>query len=74
MMKVQYWNWFENTDDLTKSPVFDGSEASLGGDGQYFEHNGAVVGAPGRQMLLPSGAGGGCIMTGPFSEYVTRCL
>ncbi|KAK0387760.1 hypothetical protein NLU13_4005 [Sarocladium strictum] len=63
-----YWNWFENADDLTKSPVFDDSDASLGGDGEYWEHNGTLVGVPGRQMLLPSGAGGGCIQSGPFKD------
>ncbi|KAL2210125.1 Di-copper centre-containing protein [Sarocladium strictum] len=63
-----YWNWVENADDLTKSPVFDGSETSLGSDGEYFEHNGVVAGAPGRQLSLPSGNGGGCLKAGPFSD------
>jgi tyrosinase len=59
-----YWNWFANTNDLTKSPVFDGSDTSMGGDGTFVKHNGSLAGA--RLISLPSGKGGGCIKSGPF--------
>ncbi|WYZ44850.1 hypothetical protein EsH8_VIII_000166 [Colletotrichum jinshuiense] len=59
-----YWNWLKNQDDLTKSPVFDGSETSLSGDGAYVKHNGSVSGA--GAIILPSGNGGGCVTSGPF--------
>lgn len=39
-----YWNWFAHQDDLNKSPVFDGSDLSMGGDGEYFAHNGCLGG------------------------------
>lgn len=64
---LPYWNWFRFQDDLNKSPVFDGSDTSLGGDGEYFPHNGSLVGA--GRIWLPSGAGGGCVKSGPFVNF-----
>lgn len=61
-----YWNWFDYTDDLTKSPLFDGSETSMSGDGAYLAHNGSLSGA--GNIYLPSGNGGGCITSGPFTK------
>lgn len=54
---LPYWNWFKYQDNLSASPVFDGSETSMGGDGEYFPHNGSLVGA--GQVWLPPGKGGG---------------
>ncbi|KAK3291590.1 uncharacterized protein B0H64DRAFT_248391 [Chaetomium fimeti] len=64
---LPYWNWFKHQDDLYKSPVFDGSDTSLGGDGEYFAHNGSLVSA--GRIWLPSGKGGGCVKSGPFVGY-----
>lgn len=50
---------------MTKSPVFDGSPTSLGGDGKFFYHNGSLAGV--LQIPIPSGKGGGCIKEGPFA-------
>ncbi|KAH8168408.1 common central domain of tyrosinase domain-containing protein [Sarocladium implicatum] len=61
-----YWNWFEDVKDITKSPVFDGSDTSLGGNGEFVAHNGSLGGA--RYIYLPSGTGGGCIKSGPFKN------
>jgi tyrosinase len=61
-----YWNWFSYQNDLSKSPVFDGSETSMGGDGAFFQHDGSISGA--GNIPLPSGNGGGCIKSGPFKE------
>lgn len=61
-----YWNWFAYQDNLKKSPVFDGSETSMGGDGVFVKHNGSVGGA--GAIFLPSGEGGGCIGSGPFKK------
>ncbi|KAK8016680.1 hypothetical protein PG993_014869 [Apiospora rasikravindrae] len=60
-----YWNWFKYTDDLGKSPVFDGSSTSLGGDGDYFPHNGSMGG--GNTIYFPPGKGGGCVTSGPLN-------
>ncbi|KAK8008376.1 Tyrosinase-like protein orsC [Apiospora marii] len=60
-----YWNWFKYADDLSKSPVFDGSMTSMGGDGEYFPHNGSMGG--GNTIYFPPGRGGGCVTSGPFN-------
>ncbi|KAH8761022.1 hypothetical protein F5883DRAFT_618954 [Diaporthe sp. PMI_573] len=65
-----YWNWFDYTDDLTKSPLFDGSETSMSGDGAYLAHNGSVSGT--GNIFLPSGNGGGCVKSGPFANMTVR--
>ncbi|KAI1070988.1 hypothetical protein NW752_002556 [Fusarium irregulare] len=62
-----YWNWFE-TGDIYKNPLFDGSETSMGGDGEYVKHNGSVSGNPAGKIIMPSGKGGGCIKSGPFAN------
>ncbi|GKT41954.1 tyrosinase-like protein orsC [Colletotrichum spaethianum] len=56
-----YWNWFADTDDPRKSPVYDGSETSLSGDGAYVPHNGSVSLSPFGEIFMPSGHGGGCM-------------
>ena len=61
-----YWNWFSHQDDMTKSPVFDGSDTSMSGDGELVQHNGSLSGAD--NIWMPSGKGGGCITSGPFKE------
>lgn len=61
---LPYWDWFSYQDDISKSPIFDGSEASIGGDGAFFAHNGSLAGR--NTVWLPSGKGGGCITNGPF--------
>ncbi|UKZ80146.1 hypothetical protein TrVFT333_007903 [Trichoderma virens FT-333] len=58
-----YWNWFDGS-DFANSPVFDGSATSMGGDGAFVAHNGAVSGF--NNIFIPSGSGGGCIQNGPF--------
>lgn len=65
-----YWNWFSHQDDLSQSPVFDGSDTSMSGDGAYFAHNGSTGGA--GTIFLPSGKGGGCIQDGPFKGMVAN--
>ncbi|RYP65628.1 hypothetical protein DL769_006259 [Monosporascus sp. CRB-8-3] len=65
---LPYWNWFAYQDDLRKSPVFDGSETSMGSDGMFLAHNGSTGGAG---LHIPSGLGGGCIESGPFAKYLS---
>lgn len=64
---LPYWNWFTYQSNLKDSPVFDGSDTSMGGDGEFVKHNGSVGG--GGTVFLPSGEGGGCIKSGPFKKY-----
>jgi tyrosinase len=61
-----YWDWFSYRDDLKNSPVFDGSDTSMGGNGAFVQHNGSLGG--GGTIPMPSGEGGGCIKSGPFKE------
>ncbi|KAJ3947877.1 uncharacterized protein N0V96_002114 [Colletotrichum fioriniae] len=61
-----YWNWFAHTDDPRKSPVYDGSDTSLSGDGAYVAHNGSVSASPYGEIAIPSGNGGGCVTSGPL--------
>lgn len=62
---LPYWNWFSYQDDLSKSPVFDGSPTSMGSDGVFVQHNGST-GTGG--IHIPSGRGGGCVASGPFAN------
>ncbi|KAF2277857.1 Di-copper centre-containing protein [Westerdykella ornata] len=56
-----YWNWGKYA-DLTTSPIFNGDEWSMGGNGEAVQH--------GRGMMnIPPGPGGGCVKTGPFAGH-----
>lgn len=64
-----YWNWFKYQDDVTKNPIFDSSTLSLGGNGQFFEHNGTLAAG---LVYVPSGQGGGCLRhTGSAFDNLT---
>ncbi|KAG9770171.1 hypothetical protein KCU88_g6678, partial [Aureobasidium melanogenum] len=65
---IPYWNWPATADNLHGSAVFDGSEYSMSGDGEYID-NGPVVLSPFLQ--LPHGSGGGCVTSGPFAGLQT---
>ncbi|KAK8095308.1 hypothetical protein PG999_013330 [Apiospora kogelbergensis] len=65
-----YWNWFSYQSNPTISPVFDGSDTSMSGDGAFVAHNGSVGGA--GAIFLPSGNGGGCIISGPFRNMTVN--
>jgi tyrosinase len=61
-------------DDLAQSPVFDGSDTSMSGDGAFVEHGGSSGGGRTNPINMPSGKGGGCVMSGPFVKYGHRAL
>ncbi|KZZ92311.1 tyrosinase [Ascosphaera apis ARSEF 7405] len=63
-----YWDWGAFAHDPVKSPVFDGSDTSMSGDGEYVPHNGTVIGI----YTVPSGKGGGCVKSGPFKDMVVN--
>lgn len=61
---VPYWNWPLYSSDLAGSPLFDGSDTSLSGNGVFDPDQGDYeVGGGG---VLPHGTGGGCVTSGPF--------
>ncbi|KAF2026977.1 Di-copper centre-containing protein [Setomelanomma holmii] len=54
-----YWDWGRYANPET-SPLFDGSETSMSGQGEKVTHN--------SSGLRPAGNGGGCIVSGPFKD------
>jgi tyrosinase len=56
----QYWDWGRWAQDPEKSPIFDGSDTSLSGNGEKIQHRASGI--------APAGNGGGCVKTGPFKE------
>jgi tyrosinase len=61
----RYWDWPLWAADLAASPLFDGSETSLSGDGAF---NGTVIPVNLGEYSLPGGSGGGCVTSGPFKN------
>lgn len=68
-----YWEWGLDVKNPAKSPVFDGSATSLGGNGEFFPHEGLWMnqGASGNLLKMQPGSGGGCVTTGPFGDDLT---
>ncbi|KAK6387411.1 hypothetical protein LTS17_000679 [Exophiala oligosperma] len=58
-----YWNW--------GNPLFDGSDYSMSGNGQYAPHN-CTKALPTGLNCIPPGSGGGCVNTGPFKNYTVN--
>ncbi|KAK4187244.1 hypothetical protein QBC35DRAFT_410854 [Podospora australis] len=59
-----YWDWGRWAADPEKSPIFDGSDTSLSGNGKKTNHR--------ASMFAPAGNGGGCVETGPFKNMTVR--
>lgn len=60
-----YWNWALSAGNLSGSPLFDGSETSLSGNGEPKpDRIPYIVGG----VPMPVGTGGGCVMNGPFAN------
>ncbi|KAK0617754.1 hypothetical protein B0T14DRAFT_605751 [Immersiella caudata] len=67
-----YMNYDRIAKDLTtnpaNSPHWNGNSSSLGGNGEPDpEHKGI---GQGNRIIIPSGGGGGCVKSGPFSDMV----
>ncbi|KAJ5754005.1 uncharacterized protein N7511_008158 [Penicillium nucicola] len=63
--QLPYWNWPHWANNLAASPLFDCSDSSLSGDGEY---NPDEVSIQGGSVTLPRGSGGGCVRCGPFKD------
>lgn len=63
--RYPYWD-FSVPGDITKDPMFDGSDTSLSGNGLP---NGTDPIALGSRLVIPHGSGGGCVTTGPFKNW-----
>ncbi|KAI4669253.1 uncharacterized protein J4E92_001013 [Alternaria infectoria] len=67
-----YYNWPRWADDPTKSPVLDGSDTSMGGNGDAGCSNQTFYGIPSNleiKIKIPKGTGGGCVTSGPFKDW-----
>lgn len=67
-----YYNWARWADDPMKSPTFDGSATSLGGNGVLGCTNQTFYGIPTNaepKIKIPKGKGGGCVTSGPFKDW-----
>ncbi|SPO05202.1 related to monophenol monooxygenase (tyrosinase) [Cephalotrichum gorgonifer] len=66
-----YWEWGLDVKNPAKSPVFDGSATSLGGNGAYEHHDEGLwfkQQISGNLLKMQPGSGGGCVTTGPFQN------
>ncbi|KAJ5670389.1 uncharacterized protein N7477_005752 [Penicillium maclennaniae] len=64
-----YWNWALSANNLSASPLFDGSETSLSGDGDRKDDWESTIRLFPSNVTIPNGLGGGCVTTGPFANY-----
>lgn len=60
---------------MENSPIFDGSETSMSGNGDFIPDREDIIlggqkGLP--PVYLPVGTGGGCINSGPFEDMVVN--
>ncbi|KAF1928176.1 Di-copper centre-containing protein [Didymella exigua CBS 183.55] len=66
-----YWNWAKTAiTGLENSPMLDGSDHSMSGNGEFIPGRGNVIlggnGLP--EIAIPAGSGGGCVTSGPFKD------
>lgn len=72
---VPYWEWGLDVKNPAASPVFDGSDTSLSGNGEAIPHQGLILTEPFNPealIPLPPGSGGGCVKTGPFATMTVH--
>ncbi|KAM7198233.1 tyrosinase-like protein [Naviculisporaceae sp. PSN 640] len=71
---LPYWEWGLDVNSPRDSPVFDGSDTSLGSDGAYVPHGGISIIQPSTTLPIPfaPGTGGGCVFKGPFKNMTVH--
>ncbi|KAK3936851.1 tyrosinase-like protein [Diplogelasinospora grovesii] len=71
---IPYWEWGYDVNSPRDSPVFDGSDTSLGSDGAYVQHEGLQLAQPGVDSVvsIAPGTGGGCVYAGPFANMTVH--
>ncbi|KAI9675738.1 MAG: hypothetical protein M1817_001105 [Caeruleum heppii] len=68
-----YWAWDLDALDPARSPVFDGSEFSMSGNGRKVNKSGVTLRMGSYEPIhLPPGTGGGCVRTGPFKHMTVN--
>ncbi|RMY69780.1 hypothetical protein D0863_06241 [Hortaea werneckii] len=64
---LPYWDWAMDAGKVDKSEVFNGDEYSMGSNGMYIAgREDTYLGL--QDTTFPPGTGGGCVMSGPFSN------
>ncbi|KAF4819160.1 Tyrosinase-like protein orsC [Colletotrichum siamense] len=61
--KYEHWPYYSS--DPLKSPVFNGNDSSMSGDGAKVAHDGIPFG----NITIPPANGGGCLLGGPFKDF-----
>ena len=69
----RYWDWTLDGQNIEASPLFDGSEYSLSGNGELIPNRTTIYNIIDLPTLhvnasRPAGTGGGCVTTGPFAN------
>jgi tyrosinase len=74
MCASSYWDWGADADAMEMSPVFDGSDTSLSGNGASIPNQLDIKVPLGNYTptVLPPGTGGGCVTSGPFASYTVN--
>ncbi|KAJ0325721.1 hypothetical protein COL5a_007228 [Colletotrichum fioriniae] len=71
-----YWDWSKTAiTGLENSPIFDGSETSMSGNGDFVPGRESIRlgGQNGLPIIeLPVGTGGGCVNSGPFKNLTVN--
>jgi tyrosinase len=62
----QYYNWGMWADNPKASPLLDGSDTSISGDGSFYPHGDTLIPPEQSVFSFPAQNGGGCINSGPF--------
>ncbi|PMD34560.1 Di-copper centre-containing protein [Hyaloscypha variabilis F] len=64
-----YWNWDRTAADPINSPLFNGDEYSMGGNGLPVKYAGVPTDGFAKPYdIIPSAGGGGCVTKGPFAN------
>lgn len=67
-----YWEYpLDALNPPEQSPLFDGSDTSLGGNGIYANVTNSTYNLGGNgvaDLIIPRGTGQGCVVTGPFAN------
>ncbi|KAK4099174.1 tyrosinase-like protein [Parathielavia hyrcaniae] len=72
---LPYWEWGFDVDNPRASPVFDGSDTSMGSDGEFVPGGPVEIQVPGNppsRVVLAKGTGGGCVFSGPFKNMTVH--
>jgi tyrosinase len=77
---IPYWDWPKWADAPQDSPIFNGDEYSMGGNGEFIPGRPAVMALPlpipgtGTNVTvnIETGLGGGCVTSGPFANMTVN--